>query len=139
MIPSTLCDFVLHSDQRAIQRHAVNERLRAVDRIENPAATARARPVRKFFAQNGVVGKGRRDPLSQQLLGLPVGDGDGRGIRFAFDGQIVALEIVQREPAGLGCGGPAHFQPVRKFRCIHAINIQNGLETLAERACNSRG
>ena len=66
-----------HADQRAIQRHAVDERLRAVDRIENPAEAAGARPLAQFFAENRVVRKGRGDTFAQQLFRVAVGDRHG--------------------------------------------------------------
>ena len=100
-----------HADQCAVERHAVDERLRAVDRVQNPATTARAGAIRKFFAEDRVVGKRRGNSVSQQLLGLPIGHGHGRRIGLAFHGQIGLLKITQRMPAGFRRRRSRHFKP----------------------------
>ena len=101
MIPRTLRALMLQPDQRSIQRHAVNERFRAIDRIDNPAIAAGTGALRKFFAQDRVVGKSRGEPLAQQQFRLAVGDRHGRGILLSLDRQIAAPKIVQRQPARL--------------------------------------
>ena len=52
--PITLRPFALDSDQRSVERHAVNERLGAVDRVENPAIAAGAGLLAELFAQDAV-------------------------------------------------------------------------------------
>ena len=108
---------MFHADERAIQRHAVDERLGAVDRVEDPAKAARARPLGKFFAQDGVVGKGRGDAAAEEFFRPAVGGGDRRIVALAFDLQVVAAEVFQRELPGFAGGRQGQFQSRGQFGC----------------------
>ncbi len=60
----------------------MNEGLGAVDRVEDPAKTARARLLGKFLAENAVVGKRGGDALPQVLFGAAIGYGHRRIVAF---------------------------------------------------------
>ena len=82
----------------------MDERLGAVDRVENPAEAARARPLGKLLAEDAVVGKRRGDALPQVLFRPAVGHGDRRVVALQLDVQVVAAEVFERDPAGLAGG-----------------------------------
>ncbi len=84
-----------------IQRHAVNERLCAVNGIDDPAEGAVARPVGQLLAHHGVVGKGLGNAVADVLFRAAVGDSDRRIVALALHFQVIAAEIVERQLAGL--------------------------------------
>ncbi len=92
---------VLNADQRPVEGDAVDEGLRSVDGVENPAIAAAALPDSVFLAENGVGGKGGFDALTQEDFGLAVGAGDDGAVALAIDLEIIALKILEREAAGL--------------------------------------
>src|SRR5690349_760071 len=72
--------FMLDGDHRAIQRHAADERLGAVDRIENPPEARSAGSLAKLLAQNAVFRKRGGDALAEKLLRRTVGNSHGGGV-----------------------------------------------------------
>ena len=107
--------FEFHADKRSVERHAVDERLGAVDGIENPAIAAFAFPFGKFLAQNGVVGKGFGDHAPQFRFRQPIGHGDRRIVGLEIDGQIVLAKIFQRDIARHPGGMNGEFQTAFDF------------------------
>jgi len=74
---------ILEAEQNAVERHAANERLRAVDRIDDPATAGAALERAEFLAEDAVVGKGARQRRAQQLLGArsAIVTGDASALR----------------------------------------------------------
>ena len=64
-------------DQRAPQRHAAHERLRAVDGIEDPAALCITAYRLELLADQAVVRETPLDPRARLTFRFAVGDGDG--------------------------------------------------------------
>ena len=96
----------LEPDEHAVERHAADERLRAVDRIEHPAVRRAPVVLPVFLAEHHVLRKPRGDQLPQHALGAPVRDGDRRPIGLVLDGHP-GLEVRERALAGCprGSGG----------------------------------
>ena len=93
----------------------MDERFRAVDRIDDPAKAAGAGPVGQFFAQNRVLGKVFRDPLAKMLFGLPVGLGDRRVVALSLHQQTGAAKELQGDPPGLAGGRKGQLQPAARL------------------------
>jgi len=106
---------VFQADQRGIERHAVNERLCPVDRIQNPAESVRAGLIGQFLAKQSVVRKGVGDAAAQQLLGPPVGAGNGCVVAFEFNIEVVAAKVVKGEASGLAGRLDGQSQPRFNF------------------------
>ena len=87
------------ADQNAIQRHAIDECLGAIDRIENPAMRRAGIGLTLFLAQNAVVRIACGDQLAHQALGLAVRDGHRRivGLGIRHD---AGLEVAQGDAPG---------------------------------------
>jgi hypothetical protein len=66
-----------HGNERCVQRHAVDERLRAVDRIEHPLEFGLPTLLPEFLADDGVARKALAKSLAHQFFGRAVGDGHG--------------------------------------------------------------
>ena len=81
----------------------MDERLCAVDRVEDPGATRPSGGVRLLFPDDAVVGEGCGDPIAEQALGGAVGDGDRGAVRLAFHGEVGLPEPSEGELAGLAC------------------------------------
>jgi hypothetical protein len=78
----------------------VHEGPRAVDGIEDPAdAGARVR-LAVLLTEDGVVRVALLDPGPNQLLGLPVRDGDGGAVALVVGGYEPAV-VLEREVSGL--------------------------------------
>ncbi len=90
-----------HGDERCVKRHTMDVRLCAVDRVQYPLEIGFTRLFAKFLAENGVAWKSFANSLAEQFFGRAVGDGDGRVVRFAFDDQVAAAEIAERDFTGL--------------------------------------
>ena len=101
MTPIAGTVLVLEGEERGVQRHAVCEGLRAVDRVHDPAAPAGAGDLGFLLTDDGVVGVGRRQPFPHEAFGGPVGRGHGRAVAFAIDGEIDGTEPLQRESTRL--------------------------------------
>ena len=69
---------VLEGDQGSEQGAGRRERLRAVDRIEDPNKFRIVVFGPVLFADDAVLGKAPADHSAHQFLGSPVGGGDGR-------------------------------------------------------------
>ena len=89
---------VLERDQHTPERHAADERLGAVDRIDDPAPAARAARLAELFAEDPVAGERGRQRGPQPLLGPAVGDRNGTAVGFRLDHQP-RLEVAEREAA----------------------------------------
>ena len=111
---------MFQADQRAIQGHAVNERLGAVDGVEDPAEAAPSRPLGQFLAQDGVVGKALGDAAAEVLFRPAVGHGHRRIVRLPLDFQVVAAEVFEGDLPGLAGGRQGQFQSRRQFACRRA-------------------
>lgn len=85
--------------QHPVERHAVDERRGAVDRIHGPAAAAFAVHDPELLPQDAVQRAAVRDPPSQELLRAAVGVGDGGPVRLGVEAQRGA-EALQRDPPG---------------------------------------
>ena len=116
---------VFDAHQRPVQRDAVDERLGAVDGVEDPAESAGAGPLGQLLAQDGVLGKGLGDAASEVLFGLPIGHRDRRVVCFALDLEIIPAEMLQGNPAGLPGRLDRQFQPPGGFwcGCIHTAKV----------------
>ena len=126
--------FVLDADQRAVQRHPVDERLRAVDRIDDPAEGAVAGPVGQFFAHDRIVGKGLGNAIAKMLFRAAVGRRHRRIVALALHFQVFAAEILQGDLAGLAGDLQGQDQSGRHFMGIeiHAA-VLAVLRALSER------
>jgi hypothetical protein len=91
---------VLQGDQGAVERDAVGERLRPVDRVEHPPAAGGARALGLLLAEDGVVGEPLGDQLAQQPLGAPVGHGDRGAVGLAVDLEAGRAEVLERQLTG---------------------------------------
>jgi len=89
-------------DQRGPDRHAPDEVLGAVDRIQDPAPLSHARPA-GLLAEHRVARPGPAQHVPQLLLGSQVGIGDRGKVGLGFDPQVQRPE-------------PAHGDVVRRVR-----------------------
>ena len=76
---------ISEADQVGEDWNAVQERLRAVDRIEHPDVVCIHLRIAVFLATDPVVGISGFDHLPLRRLDFTVGDGDGRFVRFGLD------------------------------------------------------
>ena len=95
-----------HGDQRAPQRDAAHERLRAVDRIDDPPAPRLLPNGAELFAEDAVVRETRADPVARAVLGAAVGDGDRRAVGLPLDRER-RLEMTECDRAR-GAGHVGH-------------------------------
>jgi len=102
---------VAAADQRGVERHAADERLRAVDRIDDPLIARRARRGPRFLAQECVVVKRSEQVPPKDRLGGTVGLGHRRGIGLRVDHERGVVEPAERvgggEPSRLDRDGQA--------------------------------
>ena len=102
--PTTGSPIDLERDEHAVERHAADERVGAVDRIDDPAVARVAIVAAEFLADDGVIGKARVDETPQQLFRLAIGDRHRRPIGLALDrdaGLIVRERQTARLPRGV--------------------------------------
>ena len=92
---------VLDRQQVRVQRHAVGERLGAVDRIDDPAPAAASLEHTLLLTDHRVVGMELGEALADQAFGAAVGLGDGGPVALRVDGEIARPEPAQRQVAGL--------------------------------------
>src|SRR5687768_7574285 len=71
--------------QCAEQRHMVDERLRAIDGVEDPSVAAIARSLPELLAEHAVSGAFAGEELPDGQLGVAVGEGDWRAVGLQFD------------------------------------------------------
>ena len=76
---------ISEADQVGEDWNAVQERFRAVDRIEHPDVVCIHLRIAVFLATDTVVGISGFDHLPLRRLDFTVGDGDGRFVRFGLD------------------------------------------------------
>ncbi len=89
----------LEGEQGAPHRHAANKVLRAVHRVDHPAAPGVAdEPL--FLAQNRVAGPGLRQPFADHRLHRGVGVGHRGGVGLGLDQQVHRLETGHRDGVG---------------------------------------
>ena len=84
-------------DQGGEERHAGDERFGAVDGIEDPDEFGVGVFVAEFFADDAVGREFFGDPTAEELLGAAVGERDGRGVGFGFDGEGRVAEVRTNE------------------------------------------
>jgi hypothetical protein len=90
---------LLQREQRRPPGHAADVVLRAVDRVDDPAA--RAAPLgAELLPEDGVAGARGGEPLADELLGGLVGLGDRREVRLRLDAQVVGPEAAERDLVG---------------------------------------
>ena len=99
----------LERDEHAIERHATDEGLRAVDWIEHPPVRGPPVVLPVFLAQHGVPREPRSNQLAQNRFGAPVGDGDRGSIRLELDVHA-GLEMCKRALPGNPRGMSGEFQ-----------------------------
>jgi len=97
---------VLEGDQVAVERYPMDERLGAVDGVEDPGTAARSRCVGLLFTDDAVVGMGGPDVFPEQPFGAPVGRGDGCAVVLAVDVEVGVSEVAEGE--GTGIPGDGH-------------------------------
>ena len=68
---------VAAADERGVEWHAADERLRAVDRIDDPLVARGAGSGPRLFAEKGVGRKGAQEFAAEDRLGGAVGLRDG--------------------------------------------------------------
>ena len=78
--------FVIHfqADQYRPVAVAADKVLGAVDRVDDPAASAPRFLGRAFFTQNSIIGKCLHERRANQRLALAIGCRDGCLVRFCF-------------------------------------------------------
>ena len=84
-----------HRDQRAPERHAAHEGLRAVDRIDDPPAPGARARLAELLAEDAVLGKARLDPRARAPLRRTVGDRHRRAVRLRLHREPRAI-VPQR-------------------------------------------
>ena len=82
---------VLEREQVRVERHPAGERLRAVDRVEDPSAAAGARGGGLLLAEHAVAGERLRELLPQEALGVAIGGRDRCAVALALH-----LEVGRR-------------------------------------------
>src|SRR5581483_4202420 len=90
---------LLEPDEHAVERHAANERLRPVDRVDDPAPAARPRLLAVLLAQEPVVGERVAERGPERFLGAAIGDRDRRLVGLALDVDAFP-EVLERDSAG---------------------------------------
>ena len=88
-------------DQGGVQRHALREGFRAVDRVDDPPPPGAAFDVVVLLADDPVTGMRRGKSLPDARFGGEVGGGHRRTIPLVFYGQCGALEPRERAGAGV--------------------------------------
>ncbi len=109
------------AEQDPPRRHAGDERLGAVDGVDDPADRRVVAGRAPLLADDLVVGPHRADALPQQRLDAAVGLGDGvppEGAALVVGGQRRA-EVVQGELGGLGVGGVDDGGDAREVEAHH--------------------
>ena len=81
----------------------MDERLCAVDGVEDPAESAPARPLGKLLAIDAVLGKRRGDALPQVFFRPAIGRRDRRVVALQLHIEVVAAEVFERNASRLAC------------------------------------
>ena len=92
---------ILEGHQVCEEWDAVDERLGAVDRVQDPGPAGGPGDVGLLLAHDGVVWEGLADPLAQQSFGAPVGHRDRRAVVLALDGEVGLSEVPEGQLTGL--------------------------------------
>ncbi len=121
-------------DRDRPHRQAEDEAIGAVDGINHPKVLAGRRlaaTVAELLAQDIIAWKFGRDPITNDVFGVAVGNGDAvlRPLRHDLK-RFTVLEHGEREFAGLTGGGLGRFQPCCKVSC-HDCSLPEG--------CGARG
>ena len=101
---------VLHREQRSEERHAADEVVGAVDRVDVPAGRGVSRLGAVLLADEPVVGPLRVDPASNRAFDRLIGFGHERPVRLRRDPEIAA-EGRPRQLVRLVAGGLSERQP----------------------------
>ena len=102
---------VAAADQRGVERHAADERLGAVDRIDDPLIARRARRGPRFLAQEGVRGKRAEQLAAEDRLCGAVGVGHRRGVGLHVHHEAGVAEPAERVSPREPGGGDRHVEP----------------------------
>src|SRR4051794_41023743 len=94
----------------------MNERLRAVNRVEHPLESAPAGLLAKFFANDRVFWKPLANPFSQQFFRRAVCHRDWREVGLPLNRQVRPAEISKRTIARLPGNFHGKLQPFSYFR-----------------------
>src|SRR5581483_4565111 len=79
--------------------NAANKGLRAVDRVDQPAAHGLRALDAEFFADNAILWEALREPLARALLGGAVGDRHRGAVTLRFDDELRVAEVLHRRVA----------------------------------------
>jgi hypothetical protein len=110
----------LESHEHAEERHAGDERLRAVDGVEDPAEVRVPLLQPVLLAEDRVRGERLADDAPQLAFALAVGDGDGRAV-FLRLGRHAVPEVAQHDRARGLRGVHRHLERIAQFRLgVHA-------------------
>ena len=88
----------LQSEQHTVERDAVDERVSAVNRIDEPAAAGAPYVFAFLFAEDGIVGEASLDLRAQEFFRLAVGRGHPRAVSLAL-GREGAPKVAQSDLA----------------------------------------
>src|SRR4051812_35729291 len=91
------------------------ERLRAVDRIEDPLESTPTGLLTKLLADHRILRKPVPDPLPQQLRGRRIGNRNRRLIRLPLDRQVLPPEIPKCPVPRLAGNFYGKLQPFGDF------------------------
>ncbi len=84
-----------NADQGAVERHAGDEGMGAINRIEHPAIAAAASLFRPLLAHDAVVRKLFGDVAPEQFFGAAIRHGHRRAIQFSFDLKLPVPKVTQ--------------------------------------------
>jgi pimeloyl-ACP methyl ester carboxylesterase len=103
----------LEPEEHPEQGNAPDERLRAVDGIDDPAVVRVAARLAQLLAEDRVAWEAGLDETAEELLRLAVGDGDEGLVLLPLDRDL-ALEVTEGEAPGLpgGVGGEIEERPL---------------------------
>ena len=113
------CALVLDAHQRAVQRHAANERLGAVDRVQDPAIAARAAGLPNSSPRMASSGKcsAMRPRSSCSAWRSATVTGESFGLQF--HGQVGVMKVAQRQLAGFAAArGPVRSRAASSARAM---------------------
>jgi len=104
--PDRWAVLVFHGDEVSVEGYSPDKRFSSVDGVEDPGTPGGAFGVGFFFSHDGIVGKSLANALPQKTFGAPIGGGYRRAVLLAFNGEVSALECLERVGTGLlGNGG----------------------------------
>lgn len=90
---------VQERDERGEERDSGDEGFGAVDRIEDPDEFGVGVFGAELFADDAMGGEFFGDAVAKELFGAAVGEGDGGGVGFRFDGESEVAEVRTDEVA----------------------------------------